>query len=400
MKKRKSTGQSLKSFLFDIYTFAFLNRFLLLTPVYTIFMQENGMTGLQLSSLFIILSVSTFIMQIPSTWVANKIGNKRAVALGQILKVIGFLLWFAWPSYVVFAIGMWLWGIQVAFFNVSYEGMIYDELVARRKQDLYTKVLGMKSNVQSVGVALAAFGSLLLFFGYGWVVWLSVATMLLSVVAILRIKTAYKPRPQVESASVFLRQFVQGVKISFKAPYVASLLFLTVLVANATYLTEFISPISIDIGVRPEFVGFIQFFILVCYIIGQTFAYKFSKVRPAYIGLAILASGILFVLFSKFYSVSGIWLLGLSYILFSGINVLMYSKFQDSIPSKQRPIMLSVYSIGDNIFYIGTCLIIGFGESLGSWKYSIFILGLILIATGLWSLCFMKREKEKAQQLR
>ena len=53
--------------------------------------------------------------------------------------------------------------------------------------------------------------------------------------------------------------------------------------------------------------------------------------------------------------------------------------------------------LGDNIFYIGTCMIIGFGESFGSWRYSIMILGGILVMAGIWSIFFMKREKVKTK---
>lgn len=390
--------KDIKRFLFDVYAFSFLNKFLLLTPVYTIFMQENGMNGFQLSSLFVILSIGTFVMQIPSTWIASKIGNKRAVALGQCLKIIGFLLWFAFPSYWIFALGMFLWGMQVAFFNVSFEGMLYDELAARNKQNYYTKVLGIRYNVQSIGLALAAFGSLLLYIGYNWIVWLSVLTMLLSVLCILRIKNiACNTAKQTQNKEGFLKRFTEGLKVSLKIPYVSSLLLLALFVANATYLNEFISPISLDIGVKPELVGLVQFFLLICYIIGQTFAYKFSKVRPLFIGLGIFTAGACFILFSIFYSVYGLWILGLSYVIFSGINILLYSKFQSALPAKHRAAMLSVYSIGDNIFYIGTCMIIGFGESFGSWRYSIMILGGILVMAGIWSIFFMKREKVKTK---
>lgn len=391
MRKEKS----LKSFLFDIYAYSFFNKFLLLAPVYAIFMQEHGMTGLQLSSLLIILSVATFGVQIPATWVANKIGNKKAIALGQILKVIGFTLWFIFPVYWSFAVGMFLWGIQTAFFNVSFEGLMYDELAARKRTDVYTKALGIRYNIQSVAVGLAAFGSLLLYLGYSWIFGLSALTMFLSVFFIMRVQTKSKHANKIESLSEFWNNFKSGIKISFSTPHVASVLLLTTLVANLTYLNEFVSPISIDIGVRPQFVGFVQFFILVCYVIGQTFAYKFEKVRPVYLGSAIAVSGILFILFSQFYSVAGLVFLGLSYVLFSGINVLLFAGFQNLIPAKQRPVMLSLYSIGDNIFYIGTCLIMGFGESLGSWRYSILILGVFLIILGIYGCCVIHQKQQK-----
>lgn len=87
---------------------------------------------------------------------------------------------------------------------------------------------------------------------------------------------------------------------------------------------------------------------------------------------------------------AGLWALGLAYVLFSGVNVLLYSRFQDFVPTTYRSVILSLYSIGDNIIYIGTCLIIGIGGMLGSWRYSILGLGMILIGVGAWALFFIR----------
>ena len=116
------------------------------------------MSDLQLSSLFIVLSVGTFMTQIPVTWITNKLGQKYAMIFAQSLKATAFILWLMWPTYAGFALGMFLWGVQSAFWNVAFEGMVYDELRARRHSELYAKVLGVRSNVVAVGGALAAFG--------------------------------------------------------------------------------------------------------------------------------------------------------------------------------------------------------------------------------------------------
>ena len=78
------------------------------------------------------------------------------------------------------------------------------------------------------------------------------------------------------------------------------------------------------------------------------------------------------------------------YILFSAINVLLYSRFQDFLPPRYRSVILSLYSIGDNMVYIGTCFIIGLGSTLGSWRYSLIVLGILLIMVGLWALMFVR----------
>ena len=380
-------NSALRRFLRNVYGYSFFNKLILLTPVYAVFMQKHGLTDLQLSLMFVILSVGTFLMQIPVTWITNKLGAKPAIMLGQLLKAVAFVLWLVWPTFWGFAIGMFLWGVEWAFFNVSFEGMVYDELRARRHAAIYSRVLGVRYNVQAVGTALSAFGSLLMFAGYGWITFASLVSLALSVICIAHIKLhSHSPKTRRIRKTHFIKLFKTGVKICAKTPCILLMLLLSLFVANIAYLDDYLSPIGLEIGLPVEFVGAIQFLVLGCAVLGQTFAYKFARVRDWILYGLICAGGAAFVMFSLFYSVSGLWALGLAYVLFSGLNVLLYARVQDFVPTTYRSVILSLYSIGDNLIYIGTCLVIGLGGMLGSWRYSIMILGMILIGVGLWAL--------------
>ncbi len=382
---------NLRRFLRNVYGYAFFNKLILLTPVYAVFMQENGLTDIQLSLMFVILSAGTFLTQIPVTWITNKLGAKPAIMLGQLLKAVAFVLWLVWPTFWGFAIGMFLWGMEWAFFNVSFEGMVYDELKARRHQKIYSRVLGVRYNVQAVGTALSAFGSLLMFVGYGWITFASLVSLALSAICIARIKLKSHPNAKRHIRKThFMKLFKTGVRICGRTPCILLMLLLSLFVANIAYLDDYLSPIGLEIGLPVEFVGFIQFFILGCAVLGQTFAYRFSRIRDWVLYTMICIAGAMFVVFSLDYSLVGLWALGAAYVLFSGLNILLYSRFQDFVPTAYRSVILSLYSIGDNIIYIGTCLVIGLGGMLGSWRYSILALGMILIGIGLWALLVIR----------
>lgn len=388
MKKKSS----LRRFLTNIYAFSFFNKLMLLSPVYAIFMQEHGMSDMQLSSLFIILSVGTFMTQIPVTWMTNKLGQRYAMVFAQGLKAVAFILWLICPTYLGFALGMFLWGIQTAFWNVAFEGMLYDELRARRHHDIYARVLGARSNVVAAGGALSAFGSLLMFVGYEWITYISVAILMLSVVFLLRIK----PRAHLHSGhrhvrkTRFMTLFKTGTRICIRTPCIFLMMMLTLLVSNICYLDDYLSPIGVEIGLPVAFVGIVQFFILGCTVLGQTFAYRFQKIPDWILFSIICVAGMGYVLFGIFYSVAGLWLLGASYVLFAGLYILLYSRFQDFLPQSYRAVILSLYSIGDNIIYVFTCLLIGLGGTMGSWRYSVLILGAILVGIGFWALLFIR----------
>lgn len=388
MKKKSS----LRKFLSNIYAFSFLNKLMFLSPVYAIFMQAHGISDLQLSSMFIILSVGTFMTQIPVTWTTNKLGQKHAMIFAQGLKAVAFILWLVYPNFLGFATGMFLWGVQSAFWNVAFEGMLYDELRARRHHDIYARVLGVRSNVVAAGGALSAFGSLLMFLGYEWVTYISVAILGMSVFFLWRIKPRAHQNTKRKHVrkTHFLTLFKTGTRICVRTPCIFLMMVLTLLVSNICYLDDYLSPIGVEIGLPIAFVGLVQFFILGCTVLGQTFAYRFKKIPDWMLYSTICVAGLGYVLFAIFYSVSGLWLLGASYVLFAALYVLMYSRFQDFLPQAYRAVILSLYSIGDNIVYVFTCLLIGLGGTLGSWRYSILILGAILVAIGLWAVLFIR----------
>ena len=70
---------SLKRFLRNIYGYGFFNKMTLLTPVYALFMQANGVTDAQLSSLMMLYPIAILLTQMPVTKITNRIESKYAI---------------------------------------------------------------------------------------------------------------------------------------------------------------------------------------------------------------------------------------------------------------------------------------------------------------------------------
>jgi len=179
---------SLKRFLRNIYGYGFFNKMTLLTPVYALFMQANGVTDAQLSGLMMLYPIAILLTQMPVTKITNRIGRKYAVVIGQMLKALAFVIWCVVPTLPGFAVGMFLWGMQFAFSEIAMDALIYDELDARHGRGAYTRVLGRYFVAKASGVAVSAFGSLAMVWGYGWVTVASVVALGLSVLCVLNIR--------------------------------------------------------------------------------------------------------------------------------------------------------------------------------------------------------------------
>lgn len=378
----------MKRLLFSLYGFAFFNKFLLLTPVYAIFMLENGLTDLQLSTMFIISSVATILGQMPITFITNRVGQRWAMIVGQILKIIAILLWLIYPTYAGFVLGMVLWGVQAGFRSVAFEGLVYDSVMESGHRREYTRILGRKSTYESIGVALSAFGSLLMFLGYTWVTWASVFAILLSILCLILVP--YRPIQRKVQKIQFKKMLRTGIKVCFKTPCLVSIMVLTLLVGNVPFLDDFLSPIALQVGIPTEYVGALSFFLLACATVGQRYAYKFARLSDGVVYSLIGLVGLGYITFASLYNIGSLWIMGVAYMLFYGIYTLMYSRFQHMIPLGHRSVVLSLYTTLMYIVYMIVCGIIGLGATLGSWRYSIIILGIMMVVLYVWAMVHVR----------
>ena len=381
----------MRRLLFSLYGFSFFNKFLLLTPVYAIFMQQNGVSDVQLSTMFIISSVATVLGQLPITFITNRIGGRWAMIFGQFLKMFAVLLWLVWPTYAGFAAGMVLWGLQAGFRSVAFEGLMYDSIKSYGRARDYSRILGRKYTYESIGVALSACGSLLMFLGYNWVTWASVGAILMSVWCLMLIRRAPGTTYTPVAGPEFRKMFRTGVRVVLKTPCLLSIMLLALLVVNIPFLDDFLSPIGLQLGIATEYVGIVSFFLLACATIGQRLAYRLNRLPDMILYIMIGCVGVCYMLFALLYSVPALLLLGLGYMMFYGLYNLFYAQFQHLIPPRHRSVVLSLYTTLTYLVYIIVCLIIGLGGELGSWRYSIMILGALMLVLCAWAVTHVRR---------
>ena len=380
----------MKRLLISLYGFAFFNKFLLLTPVYAIFMQQNGLTDFQLSTMFIVSSIGSILAQAPIAMITNRVGQRWSMMTGQFLKMFAILLWLVMPNYIGFVVGMFLWGVQAGFRSVAFEGLVYDSVSAYGMSADYPKILGRKSTYESIGTALSAFGSLLMFMGYEWVTWTSVMAILVSMICLLMVPRAAVVMNAPVSTLKFRKLLRTGIRVCLRTPCLMTTMVLALLAANIPYLDDFLSPIGLQVGIPTEYIGIVPLFLLGCATLGQRFAYKFTHVPDWIIYALIGVVGINYILFGLTYSAATLWLMGIGYTLFYGIYTLLYSRFQHMTPSSHRSVVLSLYTTINYLIYMAVCGIVGLGATLGSWRFSIIILGGLMLVLCMFSAIFIR----------
>ncbi|GHD19673.1 MFS transporter [Nocardiopsis kunsanensis] len=138
-----------------LYAYAVCQELILLYPVYTLLFAHHGLSTTQISSLFVIWSLTSVLLALPTgTW-ADLVPRRHLLALGPLLTGTGFTLWLLAPSYPAFAAGFVLWGTGSTLVSGTLEALVRTELDHRGAPDHYTRLMGRTSalEVASAGTA-------------------------------------------------------------------------------------------------------------------------------------------------------------------------------------------------------------------------------------------------------
>ena len=157
--------------------YAGVGDFVPLYAVYALLFAAAGISPAGISSLFVIWSVTAFVVEVPSGALADLLPRRLLLTTGSLLTAAAFALWLLLPTYEGFALGFVLWGVGTAVASGTWESLVYDALAGHGAPQRYAGVIGGGASAGWVAaVASAALtGPLLRTGGYPLVGWCSVA---------------------------------------------------------------------------------------------------------------------------------------------------------------------------------------------------------------------------------
>lgn len=89
---------------------------------------QAGLSTAEISSLFVIWSVTGFALDVPTGPLADLFSRRALLAAAPVLAGAGFLLWTLVPCYASFGAGFVLWGAGGALSSGTLEALVYTEL--------------------------------------------------------------------------------------------------------------------------------------------------------------------------------------------------------------------------------------------------------------------------------
>jgi MFS family permease len=123
--------------------------------VYAVLFADAGLSAAQISSLFVIWSVTGFAIEVPSGLWADVFSRRLLITLAPGLTAAGYALWTFFPSYLFFALGFVLWGAGSSLRSGALQALVYDELDHLGATDAYGRLIG-RSQAMGTSAVMAA----------------------------------------------------------------------------------------------------------------------------------------------------------------------------------------------------------------------------------------------------
>jgi predicted MFS family arabinose efflux permease len=164
----RAPGTGARRLTATLYGYSFLDDFVLLYPVYALLFSDTGLPLWQISTLFVLWSVTGLLLEVPSGAWADAHSRRLLLCLGPLLTAAGFALWVIVPSYGAFALGFLLWGAGGALGSGALEALVHEELDRLGEAGRYARVMGRARAAGQIGVmgSMALGGPLFALGGY------------------------------------------------------------------------------------------------------------------------------------------------------------------------------------------------------------------------------------------
>jgi hypothetical protein len=337
--------------------------------VYALLFADTGLSLAQISSLFVIWSVVSMALEIPSGGWADVYSRRRLLALAAVIRGVGFLLWTVSPSYWAFALGFVLWGIRSALSSGTRDALLYDELAAVGAVDRYVLVSGRAATAAlcSMFAAIGLASPALALGGYPLVGALSVLACLGSALCAL----SFPGRPRVSTSdglgwSGYVGMLRSGLAEARDHPGVRRAAWFAAAAPGFTALDEYLPLLARGTGAPSWAVPLLYLLPAAGMAMAGVVAGRLAGLAPRRLaGLLAAAAGVL-ALGALWHVPAAFLLIGVSFgVLQLGI-VLSNAWLQNAITGPARATVLSVANAGAEV-----CAVLVFGAyALGALWFS------------------------------
>lgn len=337
--------------------------------LYAVLFRDRGVTDGQLSMLFIVWSVSSFLFEVPSGAWADTHDPRRVLAASAACKAMGFACWTWWPSGPGFVAGFVLWAASSAMVSGTFEAYAYGSLDALGSAGRYPAFIGRAHAFAQIAVlvGIATGGPLFAVGGYRLAGIVSVLVCVTTIPLALRL-----PPPSATGAghrtgsgeSGYLRALRNGLAEARHHPPVCRALLVASLAVGLTAFDEYFPLVARDDGATGEAIPLLVAVITFGQVVGTALAGRAAQLRRRLLGAMYAGGGTLLATGAGLGGWLGFALMGAGYGLLNNVMLVTEARLQSLIRGPARATVTSVGGVGTET--VALAIYVGFGVG-GSW---------------------------------
>ncbi len=328
---------------------------MLLYPVYALLFADTGLSVGQISSLFVLWSLTGVLLEVPSGAWADAVSRRLPLCLGPLLGGAGFALWVCFPSYGAFAAGFVLWGVRGALGSGALEALVYEELERLGAADRYARVMGRSHAAGQVAVmaAMGLAGPVFAVGGYPAVGAASVLACVLCAATATRFPE-HRTSPEHGGGGGWAATLRAGLADAHRDRSVRGALLLVPAVAAVWgALDEYTSLLVRDTGVTEAAVPYWLMLIWAGVTAGSLLSGLAERLGPTGLAALLTGSALALGVGALTRAPAGIGLVALAFGGFQLATVVADARLQRRIEGTGRATLTSVASLGTEVLTIG-----------------------------------------------
>ncbi len=365
-------------------------------PTIVLFYQSHGLDLEQAVWLKTILSLSILLLEVPSGYIADKLGRKFCLIAGSGVWLMGWLFYCVGSSFTAFAIAEILSGVAGSLISGADTAIAYETLLQLGQESSYRTLEGRLVAIAGVseavcGIVGAAIAEINLVYPF------YLQTVCLVIYFGLAL-TLIEPKRHLPVANA---QHIESLKtivvdVFLKRPSLRWLILLSSTFSTASFLIVWLSQgyfKQINLPIAAMGIGWAVFHLLMSLASINALQLETALgIKKAFLVLVLLLA-FSYILLGSINSIGGIAFIAVIYMVRGLKSPLILNLINQQIPSTIRATVLSLNSF---TFHLGFALIapvIGAIASARSLSSALFIGGWLFLITG--SFCWWQLVKLK-----
>lgn len=327
-------------------------------PLYALLFADTGLSGAQISTLFLLWSTVGIMAEVPSGALADRFSRRAALAASSVLQAAGYVVWITAPGYPAFAAGFVLWGLGGAFGSGALEALLYDGMASMGAEGHYPRVYGRVTAVGLLSQLPAAAAATVLFStgGYDLVGWVSVACCLAAAAVAARLPEVRSQAPAGDGQDDdpgtepgYLAVLRSGVAEAASRPAVRAAVVAVAILGGLDGLEEYFPLLAKGWGIATPMVPLAMLGIPLAGAAGAALGGPASQLRPRTLAVLLAAAVTVFGGAALLERPAGVAGIALAYGLYQLVLVVTDTRLQRRIKGRARATVTSVASLGTEL---------------------------------------------------